>query len=683
LAVTSGGTGTATQFTAGSVVFAGASGIYAQDNSNLFWDDTNNRLGIGTTSPQSPLHVYPVQTFEGANYSVICLGASTSSYGVIAARISAGGFITLKPDASLATGRGVAQFFANQSFFGTSSSTFSIGSAVLSTGYGVFEAYDCKGMVLSSYSSLGDTTGILFSPNRSQKMQLDTAGTLTISGAAAGTKKLIIKGSASETANLLELQNSSGTTLTSFSNLGHLGIGSGGGTSGYYRVAINGTSGIGGCYYSDGGLGGAAYVAVGAASSTYIYGGSITMFCSADAYSHFSIGTSGSVTYFYLDGTGTLSWANGASTGDTYLGRNSGASGGLTASVTDASFKVLTLKGAASQSANLVELQNSSSTALLTMGIGAGTSGQIYTYSTNSGQPAIKIDRSSTSITGSCLELQTAGSSVATWGFQAANNNVYLATLNNNALIFNAHSSQILSLAGTNHQWVSGYLGGAYPNYLQWSSPSLSHFLFTTTTNQELWRITGAWSDNTDATRTGRLTLSTLYTSTAQEGLRIQSASDQARVAVGGAIISGVRTSIYTGVATDKGLVVQGAASQSANLLELQNSSGTAYVTVGPPTLSGSSTTSNFFNVTGTLPSTLSDTCKAVNFQITTAGSSAQQINGLNLNLLPGYTGSSETYGMAVVNSVVGTAASYSIGTANTGTPNSRAARLSGKPSRS
>ncbi|KKL20422.1 hypothetical protein LCGC14_2455620, partial [marine sediment metagenome] len=39
---------TISDLTQGSVVFAGASGAISQDNSNLFWDDTNNRLGIGT-----------------------------------------------------------------------------------------------------------------------------------------------------------------------------------------------------------------------------------------------------------------------------------------------------------------------------------------------------------------------------------------------------------------------------------------------------------------------------------------------------------------------------------------------------------------------------------------------------------------------------------------------------------
>jgi hypothetical protein len=57
LPVANGGTGTATAFTSGSVVFAGASGVYTQDNANLFWDNTNDRLGSGTTSPAQKLDV--------------------------------------------------------------------------------------------------------------------------------------------------------------------------------------------------------------------------------------------------------------------------------------------------------------------------------------------------------------------------------------------------------------------------------------------------------------------------------------------------------------------------------------------------------------------------------------------------------------------------------------------------
>jgi hypothetical protein len=48
-------------FTAGSVLFGGSSGAPAQDNANLFWDDTNDRLGLGTAAPTHPLHL--VATF--------------------------------------------------------------------------------------------------------------------------------------------------------------------------------------------------------------------------------------------------------------------------------------------------------------------------------------------------------------------------------------------------------------------------------------------------------------------------------------------------------------------------------------------------------------------------------------------------------------------------------------------
>lgn len=57
LPVGNGGTGTATTFTAGSVVFAGASGVYSQNNANFFWDDTNNQLGLGNVAPACALDV--------------------------------------------------------------------------------------------------------------------------------------------------------------------------------------------------------------------------------------------------------------------------------------------------------------------------------------------------------------------------------------------------------------------------------------------------------------------------------------------------------------------------------------------------------------------------------------------------------------------------------------------------
>lgn len=68
-------------FTAGSVIFQGASGL-AQDNANFFYDETNHRLGVGTTSPQQQLHVsgnIRVATPGATTYTDIIPSGTTST----------------------------------------------------------------------------------------------------------------------------------------------------------------------------------------------------------------------------------------------------------------------------------------------------------------------------------------------------------------------------------------------------------------------------------------------------------------------------------------------------------------------------------------------------------------------------------------------------------------------------
>jgi len=47
----------ASTFTTGSIPFASGGNQLNQNNANLFWDNTNNRLGIGTSSPTARLHL--------------------------------------------------------------------------------------------------------------------------------------------------------------------------------------------------------------------------------------------------------------------------------------------------------------------------------------------------------------------------------------------------------------------------------------------------------------------------------------------------------------------------------------------------------------------------------------------------------------------------------------------------
>jgi hypothetical protein len=46
---------TITSLTAGSIPFAGTGGLLSQDNSNLFWNNTSKRLGVGTNAPDYAL----------------------------------------------------------------------------------------------------------------------------------------------------------------------------------------------------------------------------------------------------------------------------------------------------------------------------------------------------------------------------------------------------------------------------------------------------------------------------------------------------------------------------------------------------------------------------------------------------------------------------------------------------
>jgi hypothetical protein len=71
--------------TSGSVLYSNGSTI-AQDNSNFFWDATNHRLGIGTTSPGVRLQVvsssYDATPTLGAAGGVFALASATNLYGL-------------------------------------------------------------------------------------------------------------------------------------------------------------------------------------------------------------------------------------------------------------------------------------------------------------------------------------------------------------------------------------------------------------------------------------------------------------------------------------------------------------------------------------------------------------------------------------------------------------------------
>lgn len=94
LPIGNGGTGSDGPFTSGSIIFVDTSGVFTEDNPNLFWDNINNRLGIGLNAPNSKLEISantvtpptaPTATVlrligaDGANarYTVDCFGSGS------------------------------------------------------------------------------------------------------------------------------------------------------------------------------------------------------------------------------------------------------------------------------------------------------------------------------------------------------------------------------------------------------------------------------------------------------------------------------------------------------------------------------------------------------------------------------------------------------------------------------
>ena len=76
--------------TVGSVLFAGTSGTLGQNNTNLFFDNTLNRLGVGLNTPETTLHTEGAATlFSSNNVGILTIGTPQKS-GAYKSRIFIG-----------------------------------------------------------------------------------------------------------------------------------------------------------------------------------------------------------------------------------------------------------------------------------------------------------------------------------------------------------------------------------------------------------------------------------------------------------------------------------------------------------------------------------------------------------------------------------------------------------------
>ena len=165
-----------TALTTGSIPFATTSGYLTEDNTNFFWDDTNNRLGIGTASPLSALDVKGTLTLSGATSGYVAFapaadaGSTTytlpSADGLADQALTTNGSGTmawnniskLAQDFTVATGESitagdVVSFINGQVKKGISATSVSIGNGASSIEY----AFNSASTTYISSSTLDST----------------------------------------------------------------------------------------------------------------------------------------------------------------------------------------------------------------------------------------------------------------------------------------------------------------------------------------------------------------------------------------------------------------------------------------------------------------------------------------------------------------------------------------------
>jgi len=194
------GTFTLPSLTAGSVLFSNGSTI-AQDNVNFFWDDSNNRLGIGTAAPATSLHVL------GA-YPQFRIASSGGDVGIsmLSGATFVGGFAfdngsTVTSFYGPITGNGAVNINGSDLIsIGAFAPITGVKVAVRSTGEQLRLGYDGSNYVSFTVSSGGDLTVAPTGGDTAITGNLGITGTVTgsnLSGTNTGDQIITLTGDVS------------------------------------------------------------------------------------------------------------------------------------------------------------------------------------------------------------------------------------------------------------------------------------------------------------------------------------------------------------------------------------------------------------------------------------------------------------------------------------------------------
>jgi hypothetical protein len=401
------------------------------------------------------------------------------------------------------------------------------------------------------------SSGTNYAPTDLSSLTISSSGGSTITAASASTKGLTIQGAASQTANLTEWQNSSGTVISKIRSDGQ-----------FYAYG----SQYGGSQYGSIGALGLAVGGQSGETSIHYAGGSLTVRSSttgeSSSGSAWTNNTSALIGTGYAGGIGLIiksvasqtadlqQWQNNAGTvnaridayGTFQNGTASGYGAWINVQPALASDKGIIIRGAASQTADLQQWQNSSGTILASVSsigtirsnIFANTTGGLTYIATNFDTSGIGIVTSSAAQKG----LIVRGSASQTANLQEWQNS-----------------------SGTALSYITK------DGTLDLRNTSATAFAFsnsgTVGPKIDLWG--GQYGIGIVAGRMSFFTPASGGIALKQDSYSGTSVFD---VAYNGA------ASIFLQSASAVGLIVKGAASQTANLQEWQNSSGTVLASV-------------------------------------------------------------------------------------------------------
>jgi hypothetical protein len=212
--------GAATLLTTGAIPFSDANGKLTMSASNLYWDDTNNRLGIGTASPTAIIHSVGSVTASSA----IARGNFLQPTLVAAANGDTLYALDIIPTYTVGAFTGVSSVslrIRNATNTGNAFFVDSVGNATLGASLSVGTVYGGTNINLSSgggnlllQTNFAANTGLtMFNSTRNVVIQnggtftdagfkLDVNGTARISGLTRSTDVFVVGGAATtNTAN--------------------------------------------------------------------------------------------------------------------------------------------------------------------------------------------------------------------------------------------------------------------------------------------------------------------------------------------------------------------------------------------------------------------------------------------------------------------------------------------------